>query len=159
MGFKTTQFKGAVISYLNKQASSSLASAIACAIRGWGDRVPEDLLDAWAKEWWSKRQAPAATRTKARKVAPTREITLRDLKVADEFDYLLKRLNLRTDDVQSVIRCVTTLGGLESAMLIVEELRKLRKKGHSSEPSLFDGGGLSDLEDVSEDEGIGSLYR
>lgn len=159
MGFKTTQFKGAVISYLNKQASSSLASAIACAIRGWGDRVPEDLLEEWANDWWRKRQTPAATRTKARKVAPTREITLSELKVADGFDQLLKRLNLCTHDVQSVIHCVTKLGGLESAMLIVEELRKLRNKGHSSEPSLFDDGGLSDLEDVSMDEGIGILHR
>ena len=159
MGFKTTQFKGAVISYLNKQASSSLASAIACAIRGWGDRVPEDLLEEWANDWWRKRQTPAATRAKTRKAAPTREITLSELKIADDFDTLLTRLNLRTHEVQFVVHCVTKWGGLESAMLIVEELRKLRKKGHSSEPSLFDGGGLSDLEDVSEDEGIGSLYR
>ena len=77
---------------------------------------------------------------------PRREISLSELKVAAEFDSLLRRLNIFTIDVQRVVHCVSTLGGLDSAMTIVEELRKLRKRP-ADQPSLCDGGGLSDLED------------
>ncbi len=77
---------------------------------------------------------------------PKRENTRSELQVADEFDSLLRRLNIRTVDVQRVVHCVSTLEGLDSAMTIVEELRKLRKRP-SEQPSLVDGGGLSDFED------------
>lgn len=145
MGFTTTQYKGVVISALSKHAPSSLAAARASVIRLWGDRIPEDLLEEWAESWWKKQRATASS-PKRQKAPPEREVTLSELKVADDLDFLLRRLNLSTSDVRKVTECVSSLGGIDSAMAIVEELRKLRNKRPTHERSLFDEGGLSDLD-------------
>ena len=99
-------------------------------------------------------QRPRATRLELSMIknhlvveaTPMREMTLGELKVADEFDSLLRQLNIRPVDVPRFVHCVSTLGGLDSAMTIVEELRKLHKRP-ADQPSLCDGGGLSDFED------------
>lgn len=137
MAFKRTQYRGLVNSSLRKFAPDSLRQAKEFVNTTWGNRVPEPLLQEWAELWWRREHEPAPTSTQEPKVIPKRDITLNDLKVADQFDALMKRLNLDTDDVRGIIECVRTLGGVDFAMEVVEELRVLRGSPRAVEPSLF----------------------
>jgi hypothetical protein len=154
MAFKKTQFKGFVFSTLNKCRPGSHAEAFAYAMRVWGDRVPLHLLREWTEFWWSKRPTLVCSSPQLVHVPLKEEVTLSQLKVAQEFDSLVTRLNLSTDDVLTLFKCVGVLGGVERAFEIVEELRKLQRRSRAPEPSLFDGIGLSDLDDVYPDVGI-----
>ena len=88
-----------------------------------------------------------------------REVTLSELKVADDLDFLLRQLELSTNDVRKLTDAVVALGGIDSAMRVVEELKKLRSKRPTNEPSLFDDTGLSALEDGCIDGAIVTVMR
>jgi hypothetical protein len=153
-----TKFKGPVMASLGSYRPSSLAAGYARAIGIFGDRIPETLLEEWVQEWWNKQLAPDSS-PKKRKVAPEREVTLSELKVADDLDFLIRQLELSTNDVRKLTDAVVALGGIDSAMRVVEELKKLRSKRPSIEPSLFDDTGLSALEDGCIDGAIGTVMR
>lgn len=136
-----------MFSTLNKSRAQSLSDARHRAVLVWGNRVPHPLLFEWADLWWCKRDPIANPSTVASETRAQREITLSDLKIADELEALLTRLNIRLDDLLSVVKLIGDLGGFGSASAVVEELRKLRNKRPADQPSLFDGAGLSELED------------
>lgn len=152
------KFKGPVMASLASYRPASLAAAHATAVRIFGDRIPEPVLEEWTQEWWNKQVSPDSS-SKKRKTNAEREVTLSELKVADELDFLIRRLELSTDEVRKLTDAVVALGGIDSAMRIVEELKKLRSKRPISEPSLFDDTGLSALEDGSVDGAIGIVVR
>lgn len=153
MAFTNKQYKGVVVSSLNKYAPTSLGAARIRLIQVWGEKLPELLLDEWAEEWWKKRRNSAAPSPKKRRVRVLRpkEITLTDLKAADELSALMSSLLLTTSDVSKIVNTVQSLGGLDHAITTVEELRQLRKQrpNRDGQRLLFDQDGSVEDEVIS----------
>ena len=138
MGFTNTQYKGVVISALSKREYPSLAEARATAIRVWGDRIPENLLDEWVETWWKAKASTRRVQPKESRRAKPLEVTLSQLKLADELEAIMRRNDLTVSCVTTIADTITKLGGVERAMSVVKDLQQLRRKREVEEPMFFD---------------------